>query len=72
MTLGTLEQPLSSLVDDELRMAINGLYKKWREQNPIGDIIDWMVGLPGEVHWVIRTEFATQAEARRSSQKKKR
>jgi len=33
-------------VDDELRSDLNSLYKLWRERNPDGDIIDWLVELP--------------------------
>ncbi len=42
--------------DKELRVGLNWSCREWQENNPGGDILDWIVGLPAVVHWVIRGE----------------
>lgn len=47
----TLQQRLQQAVHNELRMDLDVWYAEWRERNPDGNIIDWLMELPDFMQW---------------------
>ena len=59
----TQQQQLPQHVDDELRRELNDSYTWWRgEDNPDGDIIDWLKGLPWSMHCSAECDYDTYSE----------
>ena len=48
-------------MDDELRSDLNSIYELWRERNPDGDMIDWLMELPASMYWVVGHDITPMA-----------
>ena len=55
------ERRLPQIVDQELRSDLNAIYKLWRERNPDGDMIDWLMELPASMYWVVGHDITPEA-----------